>query len=127
MLRTAKNIKIIKLLIQHKGLSIMQTTGTKADIGRSSYKASGIYKSWAMSIIYSKAHWSLVRFICANEIKVNFKDKIQRNFHYNEGRTDPGNGNTRFIQGNIYVEQSAWRWLVLDSKSGSNILKISNH
>lgn len=108
MLKTAKNIKIIKLLIQQKGSNIMQTTGTKADIGRSSYKASGIY--WVMIIIYRKANWSLVIFICANEIKVDFKDKIQRNFHYNERRSDPRNGNTHSIQGNIYVEQSVLRF-----------------
>ena len=121
MLKTAKNIKIIKLLIQQIGSNIMQTTGTKADIGRSSYKASGIY--WVMIIIYRKANWSLVIFICANEIKVDLKDKIQRNFHYNEQRSDPGNGNTHSIQGNIYVEQSVLRFFFLHSKSGFHILK----
>lgn len=38
---------------------MIETTGTKADIVRSSYKANGNYKSKS-KIIYSKTDWSLI-------------------------------------------------------------------
>lgn len=57
---------------------MIETTGTKADIGRSSYNANGNYKSKA-KIIYSKTDWSLVIVSWANEIKDDLKDEIQGN------------------------------------------------
>lgn len=59
MLSTAKNYQDYQAINTVERLKYDSNNRNK---GRHSYKASGIYKSWAMIIIYSKAHWSLVIF-----------------------------------------------------------------